>query len=229
MTGADAGAKGVGTSGSVNVPNALTMLRIVLVPVFAVCLILSAHGDDHPTAWRYAAAAVFAVASITDFIDGDYARRRGQVTRFGQVADPIADKALIGTALVGLSWLGELPWWVTVVVLVREIGVTVLRFWVIRIGVIPASRGGKVKTALQLLAVLLYLLPLSFTGAQGLREVVMGAAVVVTVVTGLDYVARVVRLRRTHRASDGDGVADSAAARAGETSLGSASVTESAP
>jgi CDP-diacylglycerol--glycerol-3-phosphate 3-phosphatidyltransferase len=114
----------------------------------------------------------------------------------GTIADPIADKALIGAALVGLSALDELPWWVTVLVLVREIGITVLRFVVIRHGIMPASRGGKVKTFLQALAIGLYLLPLSGT-AHTVAEVVMAVAVVVTVATGADYLLRAVRLRRT--------------------------------
>jgi CDP-diacylglycerol---glycerol-3-phosphate 3-phosphatidyltransferase len=177
-----------------NLPNALTGLRLALVPVFAWLLWRSNSGDSGDTAAAVAAAVVFAVASLTDFVDGDLARRRGQVTNFGKVADPIADKALTGTAFVGLSLMGELAWWVTVVVLVREIGVTLLRFWVIRRSVIPASRGGKVKTALQIVAILMYLLPLAGAWLT-LREVVMGAAVLVTVVTGLDYVARAFALR----------------------------------
>ena len=176
-----------------NIANALTVLRLVLVPVFLVQLL---HGDGTETAWLIAAFVTFAVASVTDRIDGELARRHGLVTDFGKIADPIADKALIGAALVGLSLLGELWWWVTVVVLVREVGVTLLRFFVIRHGVMPASRGGKVKTLLQGLAIGLFVLPLS--GAlHGLAVVLMAAAVVVTVVTGLDYVVRAVHLRRT--------------------------------
>ncbi len=148
------------------------------------------------TSWRLAATGVFVVASVTDHVDGELARRLHLVTDFGKIADPIADKALIGAALVGLSVLGELPWWVTVVMLVREIGVTLLRFWVIRHGVIAASRGGKVKTMLQSVALGLYLLPLSGAAASG-RAWLMAAAVVLTVVTGLDYVGRALRLRRT--------------------------------
>jgi CDP-diacylglycerol--glycerol-3-phosphate 3-phosphatidyltransferase len=177
----------------VNLPNALTVLRLLLVPVFVVLLI---HDSGDATGWRTAAAVVFVIASLTDFIDGDYARRTGQVTRFGQVADPIADKALTGAAFLGLSYLGELSWWVTILVLTREIAVTALRFWVLRYGVIPASRGGKAKTALQLLALLLYLLPLDGASAEAIRVGVMAAAVIVTVVTGFDYVARAIRLRR---------------------------------
>ena len=181
----------------VNVPNGLTMLRLLLVPVFA-WLLLREGGDEASS--RVWAAAVFLVASATDLVDGELARRQGQVTTFGKVADPIADKALTGTALVILSYLGELPWWVTIVILVREIGVTLLRFWVIRHGVIPASRGGKVKTVAQMVAILMYLLPL--TGwLVGAREVVMGVAVLLTIGTGIDYVARAQRLRATARAA----------------------------
>jgi CDP-diacylglycerol--glycerol-3-phosphate 3-phosphatidyltransferase len=175
-----------------NVANVLTTVRLVLVPVFAVVLF---HDGGHDPAWRWAAWAVFAVATATDVLDGELARRRGLVTTFGKIADPIADKALMGTALVGLSILGDLPWWVTVVILVREVGVTLLRFWVIRIGVIPASRGGKIKTLLQGVGIGLYVLPL--TGwLRTLSAVVMAAAVVVTVVTGVDYVVKALRLRR---------------------------------
>lgn len=178
---------------SVNVPNALTVFRIVLVPVFLYLLIVS---DTQGTALRYWALAVFVVAAITDLIDGDYARRTGQVTPFGQVADPIADKALIGAALIGLSWLGDLPWWVTAVILARELAVTVLRWWARAGGVIPASRGGKLKTVLQLFAVGFYLLPVDGSVLDAIRVVLMAAAVVVTLVTAVDYLFRAVRLRR---------------------------------
>ena len=176
-----------------NIANQLTVLRLVLVPVFVFCLLYD-EGDSAP--WRVAACVVFAVASYTDWIDGQLARSRNLITSFGKLADPIADKALIGAALIGLSSLDLLPWLVTIVVLVREIGVTVLRFWVIRHGVIPASRGGKVKTLLQGVAIGLYLLPLSGLLATG-RALVMAAAVAVTVVTGIDYVARALTLRQT--------------------------------
>jgi CDP-diacylglycerol--glycerol-3-phosphate 3-phosphatidyltransferase len=179
-----------------NLPNALTLVRLVLVVPF-VWLLLYDGGDS--SAARVGAGIVFVLASVTDFFDGDLARRRGQVTSFGKIADPIADKGLTGAALVCLSLLGELPWWVTIVILVREIGVTLMRLWVIRDGVIAASRGGKVKTALQLLAILLYLLPLSGPLATG-RALVMAAAVVVTIVTGADYVVRALRVRTDARA-----------------------------
>ena len=176
-----------------NIANYLTLLRLALVPVFLV-LLLGREGED--PGWRVGAALVFALASWTDRIDGQIARSRGLVTSFGKLADPIADKALIGAALIGLSLLDELPWWVTVVVLVREIGVTLLRLFVIRHGVMPASRGGKLKTLLQGLAIGLYLLPLTGFLATG-RAGVMVLAVAVTVVTGIDYVVRALTLRQT--------------------------------
>jgi CDP-diacylglycerol---glycerol-3-phosphate 3-phosphatidyltransferase len=189
----DPAAQPAQTAHVVNIANGLTLLRLLLVPVFVVVLFLD--GGHDPT-WRVWAFVVFAVATVTDYVDGYLARSRGLVTDAGKVADPIADKALTGAALIGLSALGDLPWWVTIVILVREIGVTGLRFFVIRHGVIPASRGGKAKTALQNVAIGLYLLPL--TGwAAGLRFWLMAAAVVVTIVTGADYVARALRLRRT--------------------------------
>jgi CDP-diacylglycerol--glycerol-3-phosphate 3-phosphatidyltransferase len=170
-----------------NVANLLTVVRILLVPVFAWLLFMDGTG------WRVAAFAVFAVASITDKIDGDLARKYDLVTDFGKIADPIADKALTGAALVALSVLGELWWWVTAVILVREVGVTLLRFVVIRYGVIPASKGGKLKTLLQVVAIGLFLLP---GPLDPLRWATMGAAVAVTVVTGADYVVQAWRLRR---------------------------------
>ena len=176
-----------------NIANALTILRLALVPVFLAALF---HGDGDEAGWRVLAWVAFAVASVTDRVDGELARRRGIVTDFGMIADPIADKTLIGAALVGLSLLGELPWWVTVVVIAREVGITLLRFFVIRHGVMAASRGGKVKTLLQALGIGLLVLPLGgFLHAVAL--LIMYVAVVVTVVTGVDYVARAVRLRRT--------------------------------
>ena len=178
-----------------NVANLLTMSRMVLIPVFMLALFTQGGNDP---AWRVTAAVVFGVASLTDRFDGDLARRRGLITKFGTIADPIADKALIGAALVGLSILGELAWWITTLIAVRELGVTALRFWVLRYGVIPASRGGKVKALAQAVALGLYVLPLPLA-AHPVRWAVMGIAVVLTVVTGVDYVVRAVRLRATGR------------------------------
>jgi CDP-diacylglycerol--glycerol-3-phosphate 3-phosphatidyltransferase len=173
-----------------NVANVLTMARVVLVPVFVGCLLAGG------TAWRLVALAIFCLASLTDLLDGRLARSRGLVTDFGKIADPVADKALTGAALICLSALGELPWWVTGVIMFREIGVTVLRLVVIRRGVIAASRGGKAKTMLQVIAICLYVLPGSLSPPGIVRGLVMAAAVAVTVVTGVDYVFQAMRLRR---------------------------------
>lgn len=177
-----------------NIANVLTGVRLLLVPVFLYALLAE---DGRDTGWRLAAFAVFAVASFTDSLDGDLARRRGLVTAFGTIADPIADKALTGSALVGLSALGLVPWWVTVVILGRELGITALRLVVLRHAVIPASRGGKLKTLVQTLAIGLYLLPLEGASGllEGLRLGVLYLALALTVVTGLDYVLRALRLR----------------------------------
>ena len=172
-----------------NIANVLTGVRMALVPVFLLALFA---GDGHETRWRVIAFVIFAAAVITDRIDGALARSFDLVTEFGKLADPIADKALIGAALIGLSLLGDLPWWVTIVILVREIGVTILRFAVLRRGVIPASRGGKLKTLVQAMAIGLFVLPLSGAWLTS-AWVLMWAAVVLTVVTGLDYVVSALR------------------------------------
>ncbi|MFN3004739.1 CDP-diacylglycerol--glycerol-3-phosphate 3-phosphatidyltransferase [Mycolicibacterium wolinskyi] len=175
-----------------NLANVLTGVRLVLVPIFLVLLFVD---GGHETGWRLAAFAVFAVAVITDRFDGALARSYGMVTEFGTLADPIADKLLIGSALIGLSMLGDLPWWVTVVILAREIGITVLRFAVLRHGVIPASRGGKLKTLVQAVAIGLFILPLQAWPDIWLTVawVIMWAAVVLTVLTGADYVISAIR------------------------------------
>jgi len=173
--------------GLLNVANGLTVLRLALVPVFVWFLLEGGTRD------RTIAFVAFAVASVTDLLDGELARRRGLITDFGKIADPIADKALTGSALITLSYLGELPWWVTCVIVVRELAVTGLRFWVIRHGVIAASRGGKAKTMLQIIAISLYVLPWHL---DLLRQLFMAAAVIVTLVTGIDYTARAIRLHR---------------------------------
>ncbi len=185
-----------------NLPNALTTLRIVMVPLFAWLLL---HDDGTDMGYRLWAFVVFTLAILTDRIDGEIARRRNLVTDFGKLMDPIADKALTGMAFVGLSMIGELWWWVTLIVLGREWGITILRFWVIRYGVMAASRGGKIKTALQAVALCGFVLPLRELSGDldRLGDVLwwvavglMVGAVVVTMVTGLDYVREAVKVRR---------------------------------
>lgn len=167
-----------------NLPNVLTSLRIILIPPFA-WLVLRAENEH--VGWMWGAFALFAALMITDKLDGDIARAKGLVTDFGKIADPIADKALMTAALVCLSIVGVLPWWVTVVIIARELGITLWRMIQLRRGrVVPASKGGKLKTALQTLAVGMYLIPL-----PGWMDtptfVVMLAAMVVTVGTGIQY------------------------------------------
>jgi CDP-diacylglycerol--glycerol-3-phosphate 3-phosphatidyltransferase len=181
---------GTAKPGLLNVANVLTVVRILLVPVFVVFLM------EGGTGWRIAALAVFCLASLTDLVDGQLARSRGLVTDFGKIADPIADKALTGAALITLSAIGELPGWVTGLILFREIGVTLLRFAVIKRGVIAASQGGKLKTVLQIVAICLYVLPPAVSPPSAVKVVVMAVTVVVTLVTGADYVVRAVRLSR---------------------------------
>ncbi len=173
-----------------NIANVLTMLRIALVPLFVLALFA---GGGQQTAWRIAAAALFGIAAITDRFDGQLARKYGLVTDFGKLADPIADKALIGSAVIGLSMLGDLAWWITLVICGREIGITLLRLVVARRGVIPAGRGGKLKTLVQSVAIAVLLLPLH-GGFATAGMTLMYVAVALTVITGLDYVGQAARV-----------------------------------
>jgi CDP-diacylglycerol---glycerol-3-phosphate 3-phosphatidyltransferase len=190
--GAKIAAAAVNQASVWNIANLLTMLRLILVPGF-VALMLAEGGHD--PAYRAFAWAAFAIAMITDLFDGHLARAYDLVTDFGKIADPIADKAIMGAALICLSALDDLPWWVTIVILGREVGITLLRFIVIRYGVIPASRGGKLKTLTQGIAVGMYVLPLTGWLAT-MRFWVMALAVVLTVVSGVDYVRQAIVLRR---------------------------------
>lgn len=184
-TGASTGNPGnQGDVPVLNVPNVLTCVRILFVPVF-VWFTLAGRGEH--LGWQWAAFGLFAALMITDKLDGDIARAKGLITNFGKIADPIADKALMISALVCLNIIGALWVWVTVVIVVRELGITVWRMIMLRRGkVVPASRGGKWKTTLQALAVAMYLCPLPswMTIPTG---VVMGVALVITVVTGVQY------------------------------------------
>jgi len=178
--------------------NIVTMARIALVPVFGWALAMAA---DDAVGWRLAATGLFVLAALTDRLDGYLARSRGQITPLGIVLDPIADKLLIGTALVLLSAQDRIAWWVTVVILAREIGITLWRFALLRSEIIPASRGGKLKTVVQAVAIGLWLLPLSHlpVWVSVVAEITVWLAVVVTVVTAVDYLARGMRARSAHR------------------------------
>ena len=191
-----------------NIPNALTTLRILMVPFFAWALLVD---DGQSPGWRWVAFGLFVLAMITDKIDGDLARKHNLVTDFGKIADPIADKALTGMAFVGLSIIGELWWAVTVVVLVREWGITFMRFWLIKHGVVvPASQGGKLKTVVQTLALCLFIAPLKQLegGWDTVGDLLwwvgvaaMAVAVAFTVVTGAQYVVAMLASRREAKAA----------------------------
>jgi CDP-diacylglycerol--glycerol-3-phosphate 3-phosphatidyltransferase len=194
----------VGRARIANLANILTGLRLVLVPIFMFALF---YEGGHEVAGRIVAFVIFAIACVTDRLDGLLARNYGMATEFGAFVDPIADKALIGSALIGLSILGDLPWWVTVLIVTREVGVTLLRLAVIRRGVIPASWGGKLKTVVQALAIGLFVLPWAEASGPFLMvaSVVMAVAIVLTVLTGIDYVASTAReVRQTGNRSAAD-------------------------
>lgn len=191
-------------------PNMLTLLRIFLIPFFWYLLM---YDGGENAATRVAATAVFVFAAVTDWLDGYLARKQGLVSTFGKIADPMADKALTGVALIGLSVLGELWWWVTLLIIVREVGVTVIRLVVLKHGVIPASRGGKAKTVFQMLGIVLFLLPITpeMIVLWWARALVMAVAVLLTAITGLDYVNRAYRTRTDSKAQM---ARDAAASRA---------------
>lgn len=176
-----------------NLPNVLTSIRILLVPFFVWALWQSGTFGDESMQARWLAVAIFSVAMYTDKLDGDIARARGLITNFGKIADPIADKFLTGAAWITMSLLGEIWWWITIVILLREWGITIMRLMMLRTRVLPASRGGKIKTVLQTAAILVLLLPLApLIGEWWLwfGWAIVIAALFVTLVTGLDYVIK---------------------------------------
>jgi CDP-diacylglycerol--glycerol-3-phosphate 3-phosphatidyltransferase len=183
-----------------NLPNAITVVRILMAPLF-FWLLLADDGADGPMRWW--AAAIFIVAISTDWVDGWLARRNGLVTDLGKILDPIADKLLTSGALVCLSILGELWWWVTIVIVVREVGITVWRFIELGRGtVVPASSGGKLKTLMQSIAITLALAPLWTIVGDWIFWVnwtAMAIALVLTVWSGLLYVREAFQLARQHR------------------------------
>jgi CDP-diacylglycerol--glycerol-3-phosphate 3-phosphatidyltransferase len=179
-----------------NIANLITVVRILLAPVF-VWLLLADDGAFGPL--RFIAAGLFILAIVTDSLDGYLARSRNLVTNVGIILDPIADKVLIGGGLIALSLLGELWWWVTIVILVREFGITIFRFLALRDRVIPASVGGKAKTWAQAVAVSLFLVPLWLLVGEWvfwLNYALMGLAVALTLYTGIDYLVKAWRLGR---------------------------------
>ncbi|MCL1922493.1 MAG: CDP-diacylglycerol--glycerol-3-phosphate 3-phosphatidyltransferase [Propionibacteriaceae bacterium] len=190
----------------VNLPNALTLLRLVMVPLFAWMLL--AH--PHDITWRWATTAVFIIALLTDLADGAIARKKNLITNFGKLWDPIADKAITGMAMIGLSILGELWWWVTIVILIREWGITIMRFLIVKYGVQAADKLGKMKTLTQTIALIGLLAPFIFYMEQlvsgpwylvcfllhWIAIIAMGIALILTVVSGVNYVLGAIALRK---------------------------------
>ena len=176
-----------------NIANIITVVRILLAPLFVWLVLLD---DGEHGIWRFIAAALFIAAIATDGLDGALARKRNLVTNSGIILDPIADKILIGGALIALALVAELPWWVVIVILAREMGITLLRLMALADRVIPASRGGKLKTVLQAVTLSSWLVPtwlLLGSWVFILNWVLMGAVIVVTVATGLDYLVKGLR------------------------------------
>ena len=166
-----------------NLPNALTIFRILALPFCAYALFKNGGDDD---SWRIIAFTLFFIVGLSDILDGKIARSRNQITEFGKLLDPIADKAMLATASIGASFLGMLSWWVTAIFLIREVAVTILRFAVIKKGVIPASKGAKVKTFFQSFGVGFYILPLpSYLNLP--RDIFMAVAIYLTISTGVTY------------------------------------------
>jgi CDP-diacylglycerol--glycerol-3-phosphate 3-phosphatidyltransferase len=172
-----------------NLPNALTIFRILALPFCAYALFKNGGEDD---GWRIIAFTLFFIVGLSDILDGKIARSRNQITEFGKLLDPIADKAMLATASIGASVLGMLSWWVTAIFLIREVAVTILRFAVIKKGVIPASKGAKLKTFFQSFGVGFYILPLpSYLNIP--RDLFMAVAIYLTISTGVDYFRKVLR------------------------------------
>ena len=203
----------------VNLPNALTVLRLVLVPIFIVL------GLQQSWSALWAAFVVFAVAAITDRFDGELARSWGQITDFGRVADPIADKALTLGGFGLLSYQGFLPWWLTILIAVRELGITAMRAFFLRRGVVvSANQAGKLKTFMQMVALGTLLIPWAHFTAMNeanegwvvllirLGQIFAGVALALTLYSGFMYVIDGVRLMREASAGEavvGEAVADS--------------------
>ncbi len=181
-----------------NLPNAITVIRILLVPV-VIALMFQAPATN---SWqRWLAVTAFVVSIATDGLDGSIARRRGLITDLGKILDPIADKALIGGALVSLSILGQIDWWITIAILVRELGITAYRLIVVRKRVLAASTGGKVKTVLQAVAIGFYLSPLAelWKPVEWIQYIVLLAAVISTLASGLQYVGAEIKASNVRR------------------------------
>lgn len=180
-------------------PNALTIARIPLAIVFFVLLIMAGEHGSTDLAMRWVAGSLFVLAICTDWIDGYLARRFEIVSDFGKLWDPIADKLLTGAGFLGLAILGEVPWWIIVIILIREWGITVHRLMVVHEKVVAAAWMGKIKTVVQAFALSWALLPLHVWIGMPIWTIttlaLMLAALVLTVLSGIDYIVAHVRGR----------------------------------
>lgn len=171
-------------------PNWLTVIRIALIPAGVWTIF---HSPD--ASWQSLAWLIFFLLGMTDILDGHWARKSNRTTPLGAFLDPVADKALIGSAMISLAILDRFPWWIVIVILTREIGITIFRLAVIRNGVIPASKGGKLKTMTQSFGVGFYILPLPEV-LYPVRDAFMGVAVILTIWSGVDYIVKWRQLRK---------------------------------
>ncbi len=165
-------------------PNTLTVARILLIPGGVYVLFLD--GGDNPT-FQILAWTIFFLLGLTDILDGRWARKSNRITALGTFLDPVADKALIGSAMISLSIQGRFPWWITILILSREIGITIFRLLVIKDGVIPASKGGKIKTLMQNFGVGFFMLPFP-SWLEWFRVSFISVAIILTITTAYDYV-----------------------------------------
>lgn len=165
-------------------PNFITVTRLLLVPC-GVYTLFKNGGDD--STWQIISWFIFFFLGLSDILDGNLARSRNKITEFGKFLDPVADKVMIGAAMISLSILGRMPWWITIVILGREVGITLLRLAIIRRGVIAANKGGKIKATFQNFGVGFYVLPLP-ASLFWFRDSFMAIAIVLTIVTGAYYV-----------------------------------------
>ena len=177
-----------------NLPNSLTIARIAFLPVGAYAIFKNG-GDDQT--WQWIAWVIFFLIGMTDVLDGKLARSRQQITELGKFLDPVADKAMVGTAMICLSILDRMPWWITIVILAREIGITFFRLAIVKRGVIPANKGGKIKAAFQGFGTGFYVLPLD-PSLYWFRDGFMYIAIALTIVTGAYYVRSAFRPQTTN-------------------------------
>jgi CDP-diacylglycerol--glycerol-3-phosphate 3-phosphatidyltransferase len=164
-------------------PNTLTVTRILLIPFGVYTLFYDGGGN---ATYQLISYAIFFTLGMTDIVDGRWARHSNKITPLGTFLDPVADKALIGAAMISLSILDRFPWWITILILTREIGITLFRLLVIKNGVIPASKGGKIKTLLQNFGVGFFILPLP-AWLDWFKYGFISVAIILTITSAYDY------------------------------------------